>query len=709
MPVVPQITAPSVSPSSTTGIPFQGSNAATPDAFGAGVAQAGQQLASSIDNLGGVFAKHAMEMQDKVNRADANAALVNWDIDQSKLMTDFTSKEGRAAIEAQPKFIQDQRDLFSKYKDQITNPATKLLFDNDAKRQIGYSIKESARYTAAQTKAYSNSTSAAKVQLGIDQAASTKDDEHFIGTVGLVSEAVKQSDKWQYASPEEREVMEKSATSSVWQARISSMANTDPTRALKILKENWKEFDGLKVHQIFDTVNQKLIQKNSGVEAERLVNSTVGVDDGLMGEVKKLEGFRTNAYPDGKQTSIGYGTKAHHPGEVIDEKTGETRLRYELSRAANSVDAAYPNLPEGTRKALISLTYNVGSEWMNAGLGAAMRAGDNAKAKEIFAQYKNSGGQENPGLVSRRNQELSWWGGEKIDRSQTTESRTAMLAERAQEIAQKQYPDDPVLQQQYSEAIRNKAATTVTMQKRAATEINVAQKLTVQKELFVPNNPPTSYEMLSPIAKEAYDNSDPAVKASYMRQFKINALAPPVFDPVKSAARRDELSGMAILHPEEFRSVNLANEEFLGAADKAQFAKKQASVEKLIQDGAHIRKYLQMPSVQSQLNDAQVGLSKSDVGPGSKNEKMFKFTGAFLTEANAMMDARGGKGLSDDEASKITAKLLRKQVLDPGIPFVPFTGKEANAFELYNVSQADAMKLPPGTKFHGTDGKEYTR
>jgi hypothetical protein len=47
--------------------------------------------------------------------------------------------------------------------------------------------------------------------------------------------------------------------------------------------------------------------------------------------VKKFEGFLAKAYPDFKQYSSGYGTKANSPTEVITESEAERRLAGRLA------------------------------------------------------------------------------------------------------------------------------------------------------------------------------------------------------------------------------------------------------------------------------------------------------------------------------------------------------------------------------------------
>ncbi len=143
-----------------------------------------------------------------------------------------------------------------------------------------------------------------------------------------------------------------------------------------------------------------------------------GLDPAYVDAIKQFEGYAPKAQWDYKQHSVGYGSKATYPGEELSREEAAARLDTDLTNAAGPVDKAFPELPEGARAALISLTHNAGSGWINGGLGAAVRAGDWGTASNIFQQYTRAGGQVLPGLVSRRGQEATWLTGAQQPQSQ---------------------------------------------------------------------------------------------------------------------------------------------------------------------------------------------------------------------------------------------------------------------------------------------------
>jgi lysozyme len=146
-----------------------------------------------------------------------------------------------------------------------------------------------------------------------------------------------------------------------------------------------------------------------------------GVSETVIEHIKSMESFTPVSKWDFKQHSYGYGTRAPGPGIPITKAEAEKELSFEVGKAAREVDAFQPGLPPGVRDAMISLTFNAGpGQWTTGGLGAALKAGDYQRAKEIFLQYNKAGGSTQNvlsgtgagvlgGLVKRREKEAAWF------------------------------------------------------------------------------------------------------------------------------------------------------------------------------------------------------------------------------------------------------------------------------------------------------------
>jgi lysozyme len=134
------------------------------------------------------------------------------------------------------------------------------------------------------------------------------------------------------------------------------------------------------------------------------------LDAHYLNAIKQFEGYAAEARWDYAQNTNGYGTRAQFPGEVIDKTEADRRFKDAIQKAADFVDKFAPNLDEGSKAALTSLTYNAGTAWTQSGLGEAIASGDLEKAQSIFLQYNKAGGSVLDGLVQRRLQEVAWFG-----------------------------------------------------------------------------------------------------------------------------------------------------------------------------------------------------------------------------------------------------------------------------------------------------------
>ncbi|MBR2535445.1 MAG: lysozyme [Hyphomicrobium sp.] len=178
------------------------------------------------------------------------------------------------------------------------------------------------------------------------------------------------------------------------------------------------------------------------------------IDVKYLDAIKSFEGFTPRAEWDYAQSSNGYGTKALHEGEIIDRAEADRRFKAEIKAAYDIVDRFAPNLDDGSKAALTSLTYNAGTAWTKSGLGNAIRSGDIETAKSLFQQYNKAGGEVLSGLQARRDAEMAWFN------SDSGQSKPNLLAAR-----------DPTEMLASSPRIPERAAAQAEIIRQAASEI----------------------------------------------------------------------------------------------------------------------------------------------------------------------------------------------------------------------------------------------
>jgi GH24 family phage-related lysozyme (muramidase) len=133
-------------------------------------------------------------------------------------------------------------------------------------------------------------------------------------------------------------------------------------------------------------------------------------------EVNEKTGkYYPTAYKDIGGPSIGYGTAPQKPGERITEAEASKRLETALQKNRAQIEALNPNLSEGSKKALTSLLFNLGSDankLKEHGMMDAILRNDVEAMKRAHVEFSHIHGPRGPvapGLLRRRKDELRWY------------------------------------------------------------------------------------------------------------------------------------------------------------------------------------------------------------------------------------------------------------------------------------------------------------
>jgi lysozyme len=129
------------------------------------------------------------------------------------------------------------------------------------------------------------------------------------------------------------------------------------------------------------------------------------VNEALVSQVKKLEGYYPKAYWDYKQWSIGHGTRAR-AGQTTTREQAEKDLVAELATHQRNVDRAAAavglKLTAGQRDALTSFDFNTGA----ASRVILSSGGSIENIARRIPLYNKAGGRLNQGLINRRAAEM---------------------------------------------------------------------------------------------------------------------------------------------------------------------------------------------------------------------------------------------------------------------------------------------------------------
>lgn len=168
--------------------------------------------------------------------------------------------------------------------------------------------------------------------------------------------------------------------------------------------------------------NLKLEAARRGINTDNLDLENIGVTDSLKPKaIKDLnfiatqEGFRNKAYYDGSQYSIGFGTKANTPDEVISREEAQTRFTERVNQdvafvnrlQAERISRTGKGLSQKQFDSLVSFFYNAG-QGVNSVKDLVITGNDEAvmkKMREFNKAEKDGVLSVSTGLVSRREKE----------------------------------------------------------------------------------------------------------------------------------------------------------------------------------------------------------------------------------------------------------------------------------------------------------------
>jgi len=700
---------------SATPLPSVGVNAPGA-AFGTSIAEALTHVGRAAEGAGNEIFGRAVWLQQRANEAEGNDLYIQADTEAGQLKNKFNSLQGRAVGDALPQYQQDLNGIRQKYLANAPNLEIARNFDKDFKRRVGFMLIDGGSYAAAQTRVANNQSYAARRELSNSSVADNPTDlTRFDQAVETTKLTIRQQGVDEGWDPEVTEYNERKAVTNLWSARLTSMSRTDPLKARELFEKNSGSMDGITALGIKAKIDQGIITHQSRVDADRIVKSSELPAKAYLDKVKGFEGYSDRAYSDFKQQSIGYGSR--YKPEYDSMAPAERKMALEkqfttdIGKAAAIVDQINPNLPAGTRAALISLTYNTGDKWVTSGLGDKVRSNDLDGAKENFAQYNQAGGQVNQGLVARREAELSWWGkGDVRERGPITASSLAARMEQsygeAKTRAEELFPGDPALQSQYEMTLRSRIDHEFAGLKRLSATQKQANYESVASALLNEKNPVTRFDDLPPEVQEAYKLLSPVQQQSVMKQISSNIRQSNQETP-ENVKSFNSYMAMSKLDRSQFMNVDIMGIEGLTLGQKNRLFSAQRGIQSQAVGATNLLHAMSV--ISPMLAEAGVVKSNQDTSQAKEKNKIYnEFAGEFNAELERRIST--GEKLVEKDYREIGARLLARTKV-PGLLWGYNEGPmvfSTKAKPIDSVNSKEAFdRLPSGTYF--TDPKGVVR
>lgn len=214
----------------------------SPNTFGANIGQAIQGMGKTLEGSGNEIFARGVAMQDLYNHSEAQDADAQYMQKAGELHANFSSLEGKAAVDAYPQYIQDLQDARKSLRDGLSNDMSAKLFDAQSLSTMGRTIFNGAGHAATQNKAYALGASKARIDAIGDRTLSTPADEDaFQDGLQDAEDEVRSQGQLKGMAPEAIDEAVAQQTSALWSQRIKGLAKQQPFTAGKMLDAGIKD------------------------------------------------------------------------------------------------------------------------------------------------------------------------------------------------------------------------------------------------------------------------------------------------------------------------------------------------------------------------------------------------------------------------------------------------------------------------------------
>lgn len=250
-----------------------------PEAFGVNVWEAVQGLGRSASKAGDELFARGLAMQDLANHSEAQQADAQYMQRAGELHADFSSKQGRDAVDAYPQYIKDLAKAREDIGGNLSNPMSRKLYDSQSLSTYGRTVFNGAGHAATQNKTYAVRSSQSKVDAINNQILSNPlDDEGFQSNLKEAESQIRsqvQLSGGDQAMADEAVAQNRSA---LYSTKIKGMLKTQPLEAGKILEQAVKD-GNIRGKDIGDMTNA--VQQARNTVGARVISNQVMTGAGL--------------------------------------------------------------------------------------------------------------------------------------------------------------------------------------------------------------------------------------------------------------------------------------------------------------------------------------------------------------------------------------------------------------------------------------------
>ena len=282
MPRVPYEPFPTTQPQS----PGEGISISTPGAaFGENIGAALQHLGTTTEQVGGELFQRAIALQDLRNETAARQADADYAEKQGELHAQYTSLEGKAAVDGLQKYITDSKALRDQFRNNLGTPNAQKMYDSSSLSFLQRNIFNAAGHAGNENKRYVVGTAQAQADTTARTFVNPSSDGEFndkLSTIDSSAETLAGAQNW---SDDQKNDWLLNQKSHLWSARLTQIGTTDAPKALDMLDANKQGM----TQPDYDRTQQRLLSQNRAVGSQILADKVYDPNKSLTtleGEVK---------------------------------------------------------------------------------------------------------------------------------------------------------------------------------------------------------------------------------------------------------------------------------------------------------------------------------------------------------------------------------------------------------------------------------------
>lgn len=613
---------------------------ARPEAFGVNVWQATKQLGETESKVGDEIFARGIAMQDLYNHSEAQEATSNYMQKAGDLHANYSSLQGKAAVDAYPQYIEDLKSARKDIRGGLSNEMSGKLYDAESLSTMGRTIFNGAGHAATQNKAYAVGASNARVQAISDRTLQTPaDDDAFQDGLQDAEDEVRAQGALQGLAPEAIDQAVSQQTSSLWASRIKGMVRTQPITAGKLLDKAIGDGE-VQGEDIAKLTN--LVQSARNTVGARMVSHDVLAGaSGRWGQgqvdIKQAQEAIGTFESGGNYSAIGPQTKhgvALGKYQVMEENLPEflskaglpSMSREEFLKDHGAQDQVFAAVFGGYMKDTGSFN-DAASKWFTGRTQAQAQG-----AKDVLGTSTNAYVAGTNAILAR-NAPLS----AKIDMGQR--------------IASEQAPSDPL----FGDAVRDRIQTDSNRQLQVKRDEDFTNRQTIETALMGQEGgklPHTVEELTAdPKAGDAWDHlvqNNPAAARRYMGVLARNSKGDHNWTD-DSLKKYQGFKGMAQNDPAEFVDANVIETDLPNSA-KRELINLQQRIKTQAQGDPRVQRAINIlaPDMQA------AGIDRKD------KEQYNQFTGSLADQIQQFTEDNK-RAPKVDEVRTIGARLLQGQ------------------------------------------------